>query len=113
MMRDNDLGATICCWLPRGKMDRQRRHRGSRGMLPSQKYPHSRHKVTLFTLGVWLGVYDPNQPGPTSSLPSAGGSRAREIARRRSAGSRYLRIKMITRNLEIEAKRVLLPAVLS
>jgi len=80
MMRDKDLGATICCWLPRGKMDRQRRHRGSRGMLPSQKYPHSRHKVTLFTLGRrargvrWRSTEPHKQPAFGRRLASAGNS---------------------------------------
>jgi len=57
----NDFVSTICCWLSRGKMDQRRPLRRNCRALPSRKYPHSRHNVTLFTLrhracGIRLGL---------------------------------------------------------
>ena len=66
---------------------------------------HSRHKVTLFTLGKELAVYDWNKPAPQGVRPWRTACMG-NIAGERSAHSRYLRIKMLTTNLEIQAKRV-------
>src|SRR6516162_7304094 len=117
MMRGNDLVPTICCWLSRGKMDQQRPLRSNCRTLPSRKYPHSRHKVTLFTLrhragGVRLGLTEHHkQCALGRQLASTG-----NIGGGHRACSRLplgLRVNAVTTNLEIQAKRVLSPAVLS
>jgi|SRR6516164_2282533 len=75
------------------------------GALSRLEDPHSRHKVRLFTLhqGAWgvRSVLAEHQSAHGRPLASTG-----KCLGRRRARSRYLRIKMITTNLESQAKRV-------